>query len=210
MRELAPVAAVVAASIGSCPDGNAPTILQTYVHESGVTLRWTKVADVIDYHIALLRQDAQNHWVPIQGGTYGIFIVNSATSLELQATPGKYWYQIRTHSCGQFYGPWTTGEAGKFTVEYGDNDAAPSVRAEQPLQPPDAPNPVPQPVPTPVPTPGQGKDCRNGGGDHNGVRPKRRPSSLHSVQRRDASNGIETQKTTSRTRAESEGVEVCR
>ena len=140
-----------AQSIGSCPDGNAPSWLQTWTHGSTARLRWTEVAPGVDYHVIIERYDVTNRYVPVENGDVW---TRSATFVELTLSEGRYRAKVQTMSCGKFMGPWS--EVLQFSVEGTDAPASgdPEVAIESGTPPLPAP-PVPTPpVPTPpVPTP---------------------------------------------------------
>jgi hypothetical protein len=91
-------------SIGSCPDGNAPSWLQTWTKGTAARLRWTEVAPEIEYHVVIERYDVSNTFVPVENGDF--FIANQ-TWAERTLGEGSYRAKIQTRSCGHFMGPWS-------------------------------------------------------------------------------------------------------
>src|SRR5262245_63913822 len=116
---------LVPQSIGSCPDGNSPSWLQTWTKGSTARIRWTEVAPNIEYHVVIERYDVTNAFVPVDNGN--VFLANQ-TWLELTLSEGRYRAKIQTRSCGKFMGPWSDELA--FSVEGNDapvsNDAPPA------------------------------------------------------------------------------------
>jgi hypothetical protein len=110
---------MVTQSIGSCPDGNAPSWLQTWTHGTTARLRWTEVAPVIDYHVIVKRYDVTNQYVPVENGDLW---THNTTWTELTLSEGRYLAQVQTMSCGKYMGPWS--ETLQFSVE--GNDAGPA------------------------------------------------------------------------------------
>ena len=103
---------LVSQSIGSCPDGNSPSWLQTWTKGSTARLRWTEVAPSIEYHVRVERYDVTNNYVPVGDGD--LFVVNQ-TWTELTLSEGRYRAKIQTRSCGRYMGPWS--EELLFSVE---------------------------------------------------------------------------------------------
>ena len=103
---------IAAQSIGSCPDGNAPSWLQTWTNGTTARLRWTEVAPTIDYHVVVERYDVTNQYVP---GENGNVWTHNTTWAELMLGEGRYRAKVQTMSCGQFMGPWS--ETLQFSVE---------------------------------------------------------------------------------------------
>jgi hypothetical protein len=101
-----------AQSIGSCPDGNAPTWLQTWTKGGTARLRWTEVAPNIDYHIVTERYDVTNRFVAVDNGN---FFVTNQTWAEVMLGEGRYRAKIQTRACGQLMGPWS--DELSFSVE---------------------------------------------------------------------------------------------
>jgi hypothetical protein len=99
-------------SIGSCPDGNAPSWLQTWTSGTTARLRWTEVAPTIDYHVVVERYDVTNQYVPVENGNVW---THNTTWAELVLSEGRYRAKIQTMSCGKFMGPWS--EPLQFSVE---------------------------------------------------------------------------------------------
>jgi hypothetical protein len=111
---------IAAQSIGSCPDGNAPSWLQTWTRGSTARLRWTEVAPTIDYHVVVERYDVTNQYLPVENGNLW---THSTTWAEVSGlSEGRYRAKVQTMSCGKFMGPWS--EMLQFSVE--GNDPPPS------------------------------------------------------------------------------------
>jgi hypothetical protein len=104
---------IAAQSIGSCPDGNAPSWLQTWTRGSTARLRWTEVAPEIDYHVVVERYDVTNQYLPVENGN---FWTHNTTWAEVSGlSEGRYRAKVQTMSCGKFMGPWS--EMLQFSVE---------------------------------------------------------------------------------------------
>jgi hypothetical protein len=108
----------VAQSIGSCPDGNAPSWLQTWTSGTTARLRWTEVAPTIDYHVVVERYDVTNQYVPVDNGNVW---THNTTWAELTLSEGRYRAKVQTMSCGKAMGPWS--EMLQFSVEGTDAPA---------------------------------------------------------------------------------------
>ena len=105
-------------SIGSCPDGNAPSWLQTWTKGTTARLRWTEVAPTIDYHVIVERYDVTNQYIPVDNGNVW---THNTTWAELNLSEGRYRAKVQTMSCGKFMGPWS--EMLQFSVEGNDPPA---------------------------------------------------------------------------------------
>ena len=119
---------LVMQSIGSCPDGNAPSWLQTWTKGSTARLRWTEVAPGLEYHVIVERYDVTNSYVAVSDGN--LFVVNQ-TWAEVTLSEGRYRARVQTRSCGHFMGPWS--EPLQFSVEGNEppnSDDAPPVSGE--------------------------------------------------------------------------------
>jgi hypothetical protein len=108
-------ARIAAQSIGSCPDGNAPSWLQTWTKGTTARLRWTEVAPTIDYHVVVERYDVTNQYVPVDNGNVW---THNTTWAEVTVPEGRYRAKVQTMSCGKFMGPWS--EMLQFSVEGND------------------------------------------------------------------------------------------
>ena len=114
-------------SIGSCPDGNAPSWLQTWTRGSTARLRWTEVAPTIDYHVVVERYDVTNRYLPVENGNLW---THSTTWAEVSGLPeGRYRAKVQTMSCGKFMGPWS--EMLQFSVEGNDAPATGDPSSEE-------------------------------------------------------------------------------
>ena len=115
---------LTAQSIGSCPDGNAPTWLQTWTKAGTARLRWTEVAPEIEYHVVVERYDVTNRFMPVDNGD--LFVVNQ-TWAEVTVPEGRYRAKIQTRACGRAMGPWS--DELIFSVE--GNEPPPSPPASE-------------------------------------------------------------------------------
>ncbi len=109
-----------AQSIGSCPDGNSPTWLQTWTKGNTARLRWTEVAPDIDYHLIVERYDVSNNFIVVENGN---FFVTNQTWAELKLPEGRFRARIQTRACGRMMGPWS--DELTFSVE--GNEPPPNV-----------------------------------------------------------------------------------
>jgi hypothetical protein len=116
-----------AQSIGSCPDGNSPTWLQTWTKGGTARLRWTEVAPNIEYHVVVEHYDVSNKFVPVENGNF--FVVNQ-TWAEMTLSEGRYRAKIQTRSCGRFMGPWS--DELSFSVEGNEVPTVPPPTNEAP------------------------------------------------------------------------------
>jgi len=130
---------LVLQSIGSCPDGNSPSWLQTWTKGSTARLRWTEVAPGLEYHVIVERYDVTNRYVAVDGGD--LFVVNQ-TWAEVTLSEGRYRARIQTRSCGHFMGPWS--ESLQFSVEGSEapnaNDAPTSGESAEGTKVPNSPS----------------------------------------------------------------------
>ena len=111
-----------AQSIGACPDGNAPTWLQTWTKGGTARLRWTEVAPNIEYHLVVERYDVSNNFIVVENGN---FFVTNQTWAELSLPEGRFRAKIQTRACGRMMGPWS--DELTFSVEGNEPPPTPPV-----------------------------------------------------------------------------------